>query len=106
MQSCSVKIAVLAALALTVACAGTTSETGQGHGSAEGDNVLLAEWTGPYEGVPAFDRMDLGQLKDALERALGHRLGSGDRNRGDRVERPLRPGRLQAERRGAGRNAH
>jgi peptidyl-dipeptidase Dcp len=31
------------------------------------DNVLLAEFQGPYEGVPAFDKMDLDNLKPALE---------------------------------------
>ena len=31
------------------------------------DNVLLQEWTGPYGGVPAFDKMNLTDLKSALE---------------------------------------
>ena len=31
------------------------------------DNVLLAEFKGPYGGVPAFDKMDLAALKPALE---------------------------------------
>ena len=31
------------------------------------DNVLLAEFAGPYGGVPAFDKMDLESLKPALE---------------------------------------
>jgi len=30
-------------------------------------NPLLAEWTGPYGGVPAFDAMDLEDLPEALE---------------------------------------
>ncbi|HNS88119.1 MAG TPA: hypothetical protein PKH09_14550, partial [Parvularculaceae bacterium] len=30
-------------------------------------NVFLTEWTGPYGGVPAFDKMDLEQLKPAVE---------------------------------------
>ncbi len=33
-------------------------------------NVLLAEWTGPYGGVPAFDKMDLMALKPALEAGM------------------------------------
>ncbi|RMF05853.1 MAG: M3 family peptidase, partial [Alphaproteobacteria bacterium] len=36
----------------------------------ETDNLLLAEWDGPYGGVPAFDRMDLADLKPALERGM------------------------------------
>src|SRR5690606_32642223 len=34
------------------------------------ENPLLAEWTGPYGGVPAFDRMSLEHLKPAMERAM------------------------------------
>ncbi|HKY33496.1 MAG TPA: M3 family metallopeptidase [Candidatus Polarisedimenticolia bacterium] len=42
-------------------------------GASSEPNVLLAEWTGPYGGVPAFDRLDLSQLKPALESAMaGH----------------------------------
>ncbi len=32
--------------------------------------MLLAEWTGPYGGVPAFDRMDLAYLKPGLEAGM------------------------------------
>ena len=34
------------------------------------DNILLQEWSGPYGGVPAFDKMDLKDLKAALERGM------------------------------------
>ncbi|MBP6702774.1 MAG: M3 family metallopeptidase [Vicinamibacteria bacterium] len=37
-------------------------------------NVLLAEWTGPYGGVPAFDKMDLSALKPALEIGMARNL--------------------------------
>ncbi|MCW8876872.1 MAG: M3 family metallopeptidase [Kangiellaceae bacterium] len=30
-------------------------------------NLLLAEWTGPYQGVPVFDKVSLDELKPALE---------------------------------------
>lgn len=30
------------------------------------NNSLLAEWTGPFQGVPAFDKMNLDDLKPAL----------------------------------------
>jgi peptidyl-dipeptidase Dcp len=36
----------------------------------EHDNPLLAEWAGPYGGVPAFDRMDLALLEPAMRRAI------------------------------------
>ena len=34
------------------------------------DNQLLQEWTGPYGGVPAFDKMNLDDLKPALEEGM------------------------------------
>lgn len=36
----------------------------------EFENPLLAEFSGPYEGVPAFDKMDLEYLKPALEKGM------------------------------------
>ena len=38
------------------------------------DNILLAEWTGPYGGVPAFDKMDLADLEPALATAMAANL--------------------------------
>ena len=37
-------------------------------------NVLLQPYTGPYGGVPAFDKMDLAALKPALEVAMAKNL--------------------------------
>jgi peptidyl-dipeptidase Dcp len=34
------------------------------------DNVLLQEWTGPYEGVPAFDKMKVEDVKEAVEKGM------------------------------------
>ena len=42
------------------------------------DNVLMAEWTGPYGGVPAFDAMDLAALKPALETGMARHLAEID----------------------------
>ncbi|NHK26903.1 M3 family metallopeptidase [Parvularcula flava] len=42
------------------------------------NNPLLAEWTGPYEGVPAFDQMDLNALKPALEAGMAMQLAEID----------------------------
>ncbi len=41
-------------------------------------NVLLAEWTGPFGGVPAFDKMDLNDLKPALETGMERGLADID----------------------------
>ncbi len=34
------------------------------------DNILLAEFEGPYGGVPAFDKMDLDLLRPAMEKGM------------------------------------
>jgi peptidyl-dipeptidase Dcp len=41
-------------------------------------NPLLAEFTGPYGGVPAFDKMDLADLKPALEKGMALNLADVD----------------------------
>ncbi|MGB5476254.1 MAG: M3 family metallopeptidase [Thermoanaerobaculia bacterium] len=38
------------------------------------DNILLAEWVGPYGGVPAFDQMDLEGVRPALEAGMALNL--------------------------------
>ncbi|MEE2693004.1 MAG: M3 family metallopeptidase [Pseudomonadota bacterium] len=46
--------------------------------SAASDNALLADWTGPYGGVPAFDRMNVADLKPALEAGMAKQLAEID----------------------------
>ena len=41
-------------------------------------NVLLAEWTGPYGGVPAFDEMNLEALEPALTYGMDVQLAELD----------------------------
>ena len=61
----------LAVMLLAVACAEPpTVETD----AIDAHNVLLADWTGPHGGVPAFDRMDLDSLKPALEAGMTRHL--------------------------------
>ena len=78
-----------AALAVA-ACATTPAETAMSWPKADlaaaaasvnvdpSGNVFLAEWTGPYDGTPAFDRMDLAQLKPALEAGMAMNLAEID----------------------------
>ena len=74
----------IAALVLTAACSQRTVE--QAHPLASPaeehsetvDNTLLAQWTGPYGGVPAFDQMDLAELKQALEVGMAKNLAEID----------------------------
>ena len=41
-------------------------------------NTLLAEWTGPYGGVPAFDKVSLTDVKGALETGMAMNLAEID----------------------------
>ncbi|ADO69879.1 M3 family metallopeptidase [Stigmatella aurantiaca] len=60
---------------MSTACA-TTAQEGRSpmshpsESKAQPANPLLATWTGPYGGVPAFDRFALAQFKPALEEAM------------------------------------
>ena len=83
MPSDILKAVGLAAVALSGACQTSSqnevpSETNAASADASPDaaqeNVLLAEWTGPYGGVPAFDAMDLAALKPALEAGMAMQL--------------------------------
>jgi len=38
------------------------------------ENPLLAEWTGPFGGVPAFDKMDLKYVPEAFDVAIAENL--------------------------------
>lgn len=61
--------------------AGQTSTSEPARDAAQADengNILLAEWTGPFGGVPAFDKMDLYALKPALEAGMAENLAEID----------------------------
>jgi len=40
------------------------------------DNILLAAWTGPYGGVPAFDQMNLADVETAMDTAMASSLAA------------------------------
>ena len=62
-------------LVLLMACAGKTKNpTDVPGGAATARSALLAEWSGPYGGVPAFDRMDLESLQPGLESGMAMNL--------------------------------
>ena len=67
------RTAIAATTMFAVACAETTSMD-RATETVATDNVLLAAWTGPHGGVPAFDRMDLDALKPALEAGMARQL--------------------------------
>ena len=43
-------------------------------GKGQPSNPLLQEWTGPYGGVPAFDRMAVADVEPALDAAMAENL--------------------------------
>ncbi len=53
---------------------GTTNGTAR-----EAANPLLEKWTGPYHGVPAFDRYRVEQFKPALEASMAEQLAEVER---------------------------
>ncbi len=63
-----------ALLALPAAEADDMSQT-----AAAVSNPLLARWTGPYGGVPPFDRVRVEHLKPALEAGMAEQLAEIDR---------------------------
>lgn len=42
-------------------------------------NPLLVEWTGPYGGIPPFDKVKVADFKSALEKAMTENLAEIDR---------------------------
>ena len=52
----------MAALVLFAAC----KNDSQNKDDAMDKNIILAEWTGPYQGVPAFNKMKVEMLKPAI----------------------------------------
>ncbi len=68
--------ACIVAISLVAACSEQTDEADMS--AAANGNVLLASWTGPYGGVPAFDKMDVAYLKEALEIGMEKNLAEID----------------------------
>ncbi|MDZ4759511.1 MAG: M3 family metallopeptidase [Alphaproteobacteria bacterium] len=74
----SVAAALFASCSTTQAPAGPEARPDQAAGAALPANPLLAEWTGPHGGVPAFDRMELAHLRPALEAGMAAHLSEID----------------------------
>jgi len=76
--------AVLLALGGTFACAPVVTTTTQAPpavdvAAAASTNPLLQEWTGPYGGIPPFDRISISDFKPALEASMAEELAEVDR---------------------------
>lgn len=75
-----------AALAAAPACSKKAEKTAAEAPAAQSqetmkpkyDNALLAEWTGPYGGVPAFDKVEIALFRPALEQGMSDELAEID----------------------------
>ncbi|MEP1382728.1 MAG: M3 family metallopeptidase [Paraglaciecola sp.] len=64
----------LACAAVLIALSACSEKTTVKVAPPKDENPLLAEFSGPYGGVPAFDKMDLSYLKPALEQGMALNL--------------------------------
>lgn len=60
-----IRTLVLCALVMIAGCKNNDSESKE-----MTENVLLQEWTGPYQGVPAFDKMNVDDIQEAMEKGM------------------------------------
>jgi peptidyl-dipeptidase Dcp len=72
-------IASFAGAGLAVLAAAGAAQTAASAPEAKVENPLLAPWTGPYGGVPPFDKVKVDQFEPALEAAMADALAEIDR---------------------------
>lgn len=63
LNTTTLKSLVVCALIISTSC----TQKNEKAENMNADNVLLQKWTGPYGGVPSFDKMNLTDLKSALD---------------------------------------
>ncbi|MGB0981273.1 MAG: M3 family metallopeptidase [Winogradskyella sp.] len=74
MISKSIKIAVVGCIVLFTSC----KEEAKTEDKLMTQNILLQPWTGDYNGVPAFDKMKVTDIKDAVEKGMELKLAEID----------------------------
>ncbi|MGB1231648.1 MAG: M3 family metallopeptidase [Winogradskyella sp.] len=74
MISKSIKIAVVGCIVLFTSC----KEEAKTKDKLMTQNILLQPWTGDYNGVPAFDKMKVTDIKDAVEKGMELKLAEID----------------------------
>jgi peptidyl-dipeptidase Dcp len=67
-----VSVAAVASACVLAACTEKASTTDPN--AMTQPNPLLAEWTGPYGGVPDFDKMDVALIEDAMDQGIARHL--------------------------------
>jgi peptidyl-dipeptidase Dcp len=83
-RACALLLAATAAAYAAFGAAASASTVGTARGtltplSEDARNPLLAEWTGPYGGVPPFDRVKVSDFKPALEAGMAENLAEIDK---------------------------
>ena len=53
-------------------------QTKENEQSMKKDNILLLEWSGEYGGTPAFDKMNIEDIKPAFEKGMEEKLSEID----------------------------
>ena len=61
-------------LVFSIIIAFTSCKQNEEKDAMNSTNILLEEWTGPYDGVPAFDKMNINDIKSALEIGMQENL--------------------------------
>ncbi|MDF1516927.1 MAG: hypothetical protein P1P79_03180, partial [Lutibacter sp.] len=54
----------------TLIVSATFAQNKEKAATMQNNNVLLEKWTGSYGGVPSFDKMNLNDIKPALEKGM------------------------------------
>jgi peptidyl-dipeptidase Dcp len=70
----SLVLVFAATLAVLMATDNSFNRTVEANGLAADPNPLLAEWAGPYGGLPPFDKVQIAMFKPALEAAMTENL--------------------------------
>ena len=78
MPTPALKTALIATLITLMSCTNTQQTTAVESPATATDNPLLASWSGPYGGVPAFDKMEVSALAPAMEAAMAMSLAEID----------------------------
>ena len=78
MRHTSILGLLASAVALATWSTPTWAESGMPLSAKSPEAVLLAPWTGPYGGVPPFDRARVDLLAPALETAMAAELAETD----------------------------
>lgn len=75
MISKAFKATVLSSIILFASC----KEEQKTEDKSMTENILLQEWSGPYQGVPAFDKMNVADVKEAVEKGMELQLEEQER---------------------------